>query len=181
VKPAESVKIERCAQCGAEVADGRQTCWLCGAAQQPVGEAAISPAAQRQAVRSFGLDSMFLVTALVAVCLGVFVQAPGLGIGLAILSAPALVRTTGIRTRRKSRGQPMSVGEKIVAFAGSLAVVTTIAVASLGTFVAICFPMGAAAFDANAQILFGLAWVFGILGGLVVGFFLIRRLWRRKE
>ena len=137
--------------------------------------------------RTFTLSSLFLVMTLIAVCLGVAVQLPGLGIPLAILCTPALIRTMLIRARRRAKGRSMTAGEKVLVFLGSLAVVTTIAVAAGGAFVAVCFSLGLGGFivSDNAQgfwiALMIAGWVLGIGLGLTVGFFLVRWLWKRKD
>jgi hypothetical protein len=124
-----------------------------------------------------------LIIALIAVCLGVAREAPGLGIALGVVSTPALVRTVFAARRRESTGRPMSVGEKFVAFLGSIAVVVTLCAASGAAFVAICFPIGLASFSTSRGGGGGVAIAFtlGIVAGLVVIFFLARRLWPRKD
>ena len=73
-----------CLECGATVtrrAEGGVTrCWLCG---HNVGPAADQPA--RITSPQFGIASLMLTITLVAVCLGVGVMHPGLGILLSVL------------------------------------------------------------------------------------------------
>ena len=187
MNPSAGPEPDLCPRCGADVEPGRMTCWLCSA---PLGVAAragegASPAAAipRTAFvppdHTYSLQSLLLIITLVAVSLGIAVQVPGLGIPLAVLAAPALIRTMVIRGRRRVKGQPMTAGDKVLAFLGSLAVVAVIATASIGAFVAICFSIGLAAFSANSGILMVAAWVLGIGVGGTIGFFLIRWLWLR--
>lgn len=154
----------------------------------PIAPPALVPPVPMQ--RTFTLSSLFLVMTLIAVCLGVAVQLPGLGIPLAILCTPALIRTMLIRARRRAKGRSMTAGEKVLVFLGSLAVVTTIAVAAGGAFVAVCFSLGLAGFSVSlggssstrlGAALFIAGWVLGIGLGLTVGFFLVRWLWKRKD
>ncbi len=176
-----------CAQCGASNTVRSDRCWLCHAALSPAGQVAAagslgdSPfaAVHQEAQRTFTLSSLFLVMTLIAVCLGVLVQAPGLGVPLAVLSAPALIRTVWVRSKRKTRGQPMTVWDKALVFLGSLAIVATIAASAAGAFVGICFSLGWVAFGVNSQGLFALAWLLGIGGGLLIAGLLFRWLWWR--
>lgn len=187
----DSPESWHCPGCGAENDPGRASCWLCA---EPVGLGPGAPSAPTALVppvplqRTFTLSSLFLVMTLIAVCLGVAVQVPGLGIPLAILCTPALIRTMLIRSRRRAKGRSMTAGDKVLAFLGSLAVVTTIAVAAGGAFVAVCFSLGLASFSIslNGSNDWGIAlmiagWVLGIGIGLTVGFFLVRWLWKRKD
>jgi hypothetical protein len=68
----------------------------------------------------FSIASLLAITTLVAVVCGVFVIAPGLGIALAIVAVPALVRTliTGMQEGWLEKGLP--VGEKVGHFVGWL-------------------------------------------------------------
>ena len=173
-----------CSECGASNSDGAGKCWLCAATMRDVNPFA-SPVAEPPAFvswnpRSFSLATLLAVLTLTAVCIGVTVQAPGIGIGLAVLSAPALVRTVGIGKRHKAKGQPLTIGAKLLAFLGSLAVVTTIAVASFIAFVVICFSIGLASHESNNEALFILGWILGIVVGGGIGLFIIRWLWWRK-
>ena len=49
---------------------------------------------------------------LIAVILGVFRAAPGLGILLVVIVSPAWLRTCLYVMRRKARGRPMNTSEK---------------------------------------------------------------------
>ena len=83
----------RCPHCQAEVfwSDASQ-CWMCGQALDRSAPPAGPPPPPVPTARStFGLSSVMLVIALIAVCLGVVREVPWLGIVLAITVAPALV------------------------------------------------------------------------------------------
>jgi hypothetical protein len=133
----------------------------------------IAPAAAAR----FSLASLMLVVTLAAVLFGVIAMRPGIGIALAVLSLPALVRTVGIQVRRREAGAPLAPLDRAMAFLASLAVATVIAVAAGASFVAICFPVGLAAFGTDSAPLAVVGWILGIVAGLVVGFFLARWLW----
>src|SRR5688500_3211654 len=79
---------------------------------------------------TFRLSTLLLTITLIAVCLGVGTWLPGVGIGLAVLIAPAYVRTAlaGLRLRRERK--PATIEQKFIIFFASLGIVTAIAVAS---------------------------------------------------
>ena len=197
---AERSTAAHCPECGALVSEGIQKCWLCG---QDLGRAAsqtdrdvsstISTISRARPIApQFGLASMMLTVTLICVCLGVGSIAPGLGIFFAIIVTPAFIRTAIGAARRKVEGRPMDVGQKILAFGGSVGVVTVIGVAAAITFFATCYAGGWAA-------LFGLAtavpaaelkvigWAVGtgvVLGSVAAGYVcyrLIRRLWPSRD
>jgi hypothetical protein len=181
-----------CAECGATLRPPAEKCWLCGKALE-TGEGATgeSPfAAERRAGRQFSLSSLMLTITLLAVVLGVARISPGIGIGLAIVATPALLRTCVAAVRRKSRGRPMTPREKLSVFAASLGVVLTIVVAAGAAFYATCwagFFGGATVSSLWAEGYGPIGW--GLVTGLVVGvvvaicvaILLARRLWPRKE
>src|SRR5947209_19328352 len=111
-----------CPECGAPLAAGAEKCWLCaikherpiGADRAPAAESppeppvaasldASPPPGDTSLNRTFSLSSLFLWTTLLAVILGVVRIAPGLGIGLAILSLPAALFTVAAVGRCKRR------------------------------------------------------------------------------
>jgi hypothetical protein len=78
------------------------------------------------ALRRYSLSSLFLVTTLIAVWLGIFVAQPVLGIVAFVFSAPALMRVFHVVFRAKRRNESLSLAGKLGVFARS--VVATIAV-----------------------------------------------------
>ena len=133
-----------------------------------------------------------LTVTLISVCLGVGVMAPGLGIALAVLVTPAFIGTAMGAARRKVEGRPLDVGQKILAFAGSVGVVMVIGIAAGITFFVTCVVggvVGANIFPATGMRV-GLERMVNIgvpigtvAAGLVVvvGFFIFfRSLWRKK-
>ena len=179
------MEVVRCGECGATNPATSNVCWLCQRpfVAGPRPEAPVAEPAKPLAVtqRTFGLSSLMLLIALIAVCLGVMREVPGLGIALAVVATPALLRTIRTVARREARGRPMDVAEMIGAFFGSVAVVTTIGVAAGAVFTGTCFPVGLVAFTANNAALVILAFVLGFVAAGFVGYFLIRRLWPRKD
>lgn len=181
-----------CPDCGAPLVPGAKQCWLCrlkagdvvGAAakgQVPPPNPYASPAPPPDANlgRTFSLASMFLWTTLVAVLAGLARFAPGLAIGVAVLSIPAGIRTVGIIRRRKTRiGKQLSAMEKIEAFFASLGVMTLVGLASSIAFFATCFPVGLFTFDMrnDSSVFFAIA--LGIVAAIVVAFLIGKALWR---
>jgi hypothetical protein len=96
------------------------------------------------AAAQFSLDTLFLIITLVAVCLGAFLLAPGLGVLLALVGAPALVRTMIAGARRRQAGAPLTTGQKIGAFALSFALVFAVGWAGLIAFFSVCLATGLA-------------------------------------
>jgi hypothetical protein len=132
-----------CRHCGAELIAGRSECWLCHASMPAGGDAAIivaEAAGNRQAARptgrfQFGISSILLFTTFVAILCSITTMSPGLGVALAILAIPALLRTYVVAARRGASGKPMSTGGKAGVFLLTLFVVVGAIVAVLGAFV----------------------------------------------
>jgi hypothetical protein len=136
---------------------------------------------EHRAQFQFGIASLMLVMTLVAVLFGVGAMAPGLGIALGVLAAPALIRTSVVAARAGARGEPMAPSRKIDLFVASLFVVGVVAVAAGAAFVVTCFPLGFAAFGLQSMPLVILAWLVGIAAGVAVAVLLLRFFWRRKR
>ncbi len=183
-----------CASCGATNAVGRVKCFLClrpmDAADEPSTSPPIAAGRPPQGASTFGLSSLMLVIALVAVCLGVMREAPGLGIALAIAATPALIRTTGIVSRKKSRGRVLSTPEKLGVFLSSFGVIVTVGAAAGAAFFATCwagFFGGAAVSSIWAKDYEPIGWgmgtgiILGIIAGLFVLYWVVRRLWPYKD
>jgi hypothetical protein len=185
-----------CSQCGAANPIQTGPCWLCRhplsaeapptpGTSQPFAVPHVSPA------QTFTISSLMLIIALIAVCLGVTREAPGLGIGLAVLCTPALIRAKAATARSRAQGQHVTIADKILAFAGSLGVVVLIGAAASAAFFATCFAgfFGGAATSslwASGYEPLGWGWGAGIILGIVAGLWvfvwMLRRFWpTRKE
>ena len=145
-----------CGDCRAENLPGRRVCWLChkpippplpplgtplslGGTSELVPALEVPPGLPVGSRPRFTLNSLMLLVTLVAVCFGVFRVAPGLAILLLIVVAPALFRTFVSGARRKQRGEQVSIGDKVLAFAGSLGIMLLIAMAAGVSFFTTCW------------------------------------------
>ncbi len=140
-----------CPWCQSELTQAAKICWRCGlkpASKATKGNVTASgdPAnpisTHPQSLFSFGLSSLFLTTAFVAVAAALVAAMPGFGIGIAILLAPPLVRTWLVVGRKRQLGQRVEFVQKLFLYLGSVAttftILSVVAVASVGTFCATC-------------------------------------------
>jgi hypothetical protein len=118
---------------------------------------------------------LMILIAIIAVCLGVYRLAPGLGILLTILMVPALARTIASVAQRQAVGRAMFWEEKAFAFIGSLVIVALIGLAASFAFVVTCsatFYGGGAGLE-NLQM----SILIGVVGAGIAFLYLFRRLW----
>ena len=106
-----------------------------------------------------------LVITLVAVTLGAFWIAPGLGVFLIVLGVPALIRTVVATSRQKRVGSSPTIAEKIGIFLVSLLIMWAVWMSASIAFAVVCTigfaPIAMANGDMNVALLIG------VLGGLV--------------
>jgi hypothetical protein len=131
----------------------------------------------------FSLASLILVMTLVAVCLGVLMAAPGLGILLIIVAVPALVRTVVTGSQQKGTGAPLSLGQKVVAFITSLGLMIAVGIAGIIAFEIACWGSCAAvavvAGEGEGAFYTGL--ILGAVAGLgAIGYLLYLTMPRRQ-
>jgi hypothetical protein len=134
-----------CTDCGATLPAEANYCWLCGRALQPAATAAPAaspfagpqpPAAyERRASFQLGTSSLVLVVTLAAVLIGVYLMAPGLGIGLAVLVIPAFLRMYLTAAHKKAQGQPMSPSEKLGLLASTVGIAVGIVIAVISALI----------------------------------------------
>src|SRR5437870_10255314 len=103
-----------CPECGALRASAQARCWLCERKGSAGIGAVVNPYASPRPIGEnsplqFSIASLLLVTTLVAVCLGVFLQSPGLGIFLSVMTLPAVIRTIIDVAQRKRGGAGLGV------------------------------------------------------------------------
>lgn len=152
--PPASAGNPLCPDCGAQVQPAAAACWLCQkplASQAEIVEAEIvepTPPpiipAWEQARRTasplqFSLESLMLVITLVAVCLGMIVVMPGLGVPVAIVAAPALVRTLIAGFQQRAAGSQMTLSEKALTFLASTGITMAVLAAGGTAFATACF------------------------------------------
>ena len=150
--PSSEPRFELCPKCGATLSAESGTCLTCGSELEPknvppqTASVAVDPNPYAVSAEytpgagpTFRLSTLMLTITLIAVCLGIGTWLPGVGVGLALLIAPAYVRTAlaGLRLRRE--GKPPTIEEKIFIFFASLGIVTAIAVATGVAFYATCW------------------------------------------
>jgi hypothetical protein len=176
-----------CPYCKAENQPGAERCWICQQPLEPAGlEHAGAPAAVGPTLkRTFHLNSLMVLIALVAVLLGLFRQSAGLGILMTVITLPALLRLRSVAAERRARDQPMTLSEKIFDFIGS-AVVAWMMLVILGISAGVAFflmcVISAQNFDAGLGSLpyiipVGLPLVVGGACAILLG----RYLWRRRR
>jgi hypothetical protein len=86
----------------------------------------------------FSLESLFLVTTLIAVCLGALVAVPPLGVLAILVAGPALVRTLVEGHYARQAGRAMNTGDKLMAFIASTGVTLAALIAAGGAFFTVC-------------------------------------------
>ncbi len=145
-------------------------------------DASAPPAGREEsASRVIQLNTLMLLIAVIAVCLGVLREMPGLGILLIVLVIPALARTVVGARRRQAVGHSMSAAEKTLAFVGSLGVVAVIGLAATNAFVATCVPTGrVVGLGAGGLPGIILAFAIGLTVGGIVLYHLARLLWPQR-
>jgi hypothetical protein len=178
-----------CPRCEAKIPHDAARCWLCGMSlpvervasasrdrtPEFVDEIEVVP----DSAATFTLTSLFLLMTLIAVGMGLFVIAPGLGILLGMAAAPALIRTALVAHRRDQLGRETSPARKIALFVASVAVTVlmgiVVIVGAIGSFCIVCLTAGTEAAIPVAGII-GIAVATGVVALFAV---LIRARYRR--
>lgn len=180
----QDVDTLRCGKCGSQFAvsvygDGKQDAKI---VDKPV---------ESSSGWSFELASLMLIITLIAVCCGLIVRFPGLGIVLAILALPPLVRTLLVVQRRKKSGRGTGTSSKIGLYLESLivtgVVVTALVTTILGSLIVSLFVMCTAGLgtNRNSDLLPVLGILCGVLSLVVLAMCIwpfwtwIRARWRR--
>jgi hypothetical protein len=128
---------------------------------------------------------LFLFITVVAVCLGVGLAAPGLGILLAVLSVPAFVRASAWAKREEAAGRPADVADRVGLFIGSIGLVFVIALAGCAAFLAACWVSCAAAAGLHGSDKYGFPtgggaflWIGWITGGCLAIALVVWLFWK---
>lgn len=158
-----------CPDCGAPVPAGQVSCWLCQRQQRPGDQqnpyAPPRPIPGENVPAGISPATVISLITLAAICLGVFLLMPGLGVLLVIVLTPALIRSTRVAGYRREAGAPLSPGEAIGTFLISWFIMSAIGIASLVAFLVVCFAGAVAAEGAGGKIEMVLG--VGVIGGLL--------------
>jgi hypothetical protein len=129
-----------CRDCGAAVKPLDRQCWLCHRSLVVEAELVEPDYAPPKWINpaQFSLETLMLVITLIAVCLGMIMAEPGVGVLVAIVAAPALVRTLIAGYQDRKAGTPMTLGEKLLTFTASTGVALAVLVTGGTAFAAAC-------------------------------------------
>jgi hypothetical protein len=84
----------------------------------------------------FSLDTLLLLITLIAICLGISVAAPPLGVAVSLIALAALFRTWMIARQLRAAGVPFPAAEKMAEFViSSMVVVMALAIGLAALFV----------------------------------------------
>ena len=141
-------------------------------------------------IAGFSLSSMLMVVTLVAICLGLSVANPGLGIAAAVISLPPLLRTVLVARKQRQQGVHLSPAKKTRLFASSWLVTTLMSmtvsliisgvgvVALLLSVVVICSAIpGGSSSQSIKEAGLQSVWIVTAVFGLTVVFFTLRSFW----
>jgi len=134
-----------CPHCQTRIPAGKKTCWFCDVPVRNPDSVPRRPPprARREAETSLGVSSLVLLVALIVVCLGVVLQAAGIGIPMIAVLTPIGV-FLGVRSlQRQAEVRAMPFLEQLWGiFASVLAVVIGVPVllglAAFVSFFAFC-------------------------------------------
>jgi hypothetical protein len=185
--PAEGI---RCRLCGCQnPADGK-VCLGCGdLLAQSVEEAALEEVAGASTTE-FHITATIMVLIVLALCVGIGWEAPGLGVGFAVLMTPVVIRTLVVSSDQRKRGAPTSLGQMALTGVGALMVLLLVGIASTATFVAVCFAgfMGGMALGSTRSrdydaVQYGLilGLIAGAIAAITVAVLLFRQHWGKKK
>ena len=180
-----------CPECGAVNFASATKCYLCGRVLVPAKEGRDRRRCRRRyrgrlrGPATYSLSTLFLFVTLACVCFALIAASPGLGIPVAVLVAPALVRTFVIARVQQSRGIKPSAEKKVGDFFLSLAIMLLIVVAAGFAFCAAFFVVCLTSLNSrgaseNSIVIFSLC--AGVVGALAAGILIFVQTWpfRRK-
>lgn len=166
-----------CPACGARrVSSAAVPCWLCGETLP----AQLGPA--KPAVATSTETGLLIVVGVMAVLVGVafILEAPGVGIVLAVLMIPALGRAALVSWRG---GGSLDTRQTVLLFVTSLCAVVTVGVATIVAFFIACFAVGCGTFALSGghgdalPIIAGIG--MGLVAAITVLIWLCRKFWPR--
>lgn len=178
--PFREVRQSVCPLCREAAAFRGARCSACGATVLPDDwpPNRDAPLLPLQMQSTFSLSSLFLLTTLAAVCCGMIVWAPVLGILTAMAAVPALVRVMFISAHRAACRDSLSTWEKVYYFVVSLGLMFVIGFTMVAAFCSIFLVILVAGGEPVAAVV-GL--VAGGIGAVLVCARLIVLTWPRQE
>jgi hypothetical protein len=126
--------------------------------------------------RRFGLGSLMVLVASVAVGLSLIRPAPPLGVLVLALVPPALVRTMAAMSQRAGDERPMSTDERVSTFFASLGVMLGVLVGTTLAFAVVAMPAGALAMGGGGTSQM-VAVALSACAAVGVASWLLRKLW----
>lgn len=165
--------VVNCPHCGAENPSSESRCVACSK-----GLVVYIGPAQRLPHR-FGLGSLMVLVATVALGLSALRGAPVLGVLILVLMPPALVRTMTVISQRDADERAMTFDDKMAVFLGSIGVMLAVLLSAFLAFAIVCMPVGSMAVSAGG---YGMPLALAISGaaGLAVAVWVLRKLWPHK-
>lgn len=129
--------------------------------------------------RRFGVGSLMLLVATVALGLSALRGAPMLGVLILVLIPPALVRTMAVVSQRATDERPMILDETMGVFFGSIGVMMAVLLASFLAFAIVCMPVGSMTMGSGV---YGMTLALSLAGAaaLAAAVWVLRKLWPYK-
>ncbi len=124
----EPAEVAVCGECGAAREPDAETCWLCRsnlAAHGPYAPPRNNPY-DELASWQISIGSLLATVTILAVALGVFRLAPGLGVMLAVVVVPAYIRTCVVIAQQHSRKKRVTARDRFTLFANSVGVTISV-------------------------------------------------------
>jgi hypothetical protein len=167
------VTVVNCPHCGAENPAREAYCCQCSKGLTLY----IGPA--QHLPRRFGVGSLMVLVASIAVGLGALRGAPLLGVLILLLIPPAVIRTTAVTSQRTADERPMSVDERMGVFFGSIGVILATLLSGFLAFAIVCIPVGSMTMGGGS---YGMAVAVSLAGlaALAAGIWVLRKLWPYK-
>jgi tellurite resistance protein TehA-like permease len=144
-------------------------------------------AAQAGGPLTYSLSTLFLIVTLACVCCGLIAAAPGLGIPVAVLVAPALFRTLAETRQQQRLGEKPTAEDKIGSFFVSLTVMFGVLVAAGVAFFTACSAIGfglgvlTRPDSPGIGVVIVLALGAGLFAALFVAILILRRTWPHRN
>jgi hypothetical protein len=129
--------------------------------------------------RRFGVGSLMLLVASVALGLAALRGAPMLGVLVLFLIPPALVRTMAVVSQRTTDERPMLLDETMGVFFASIGVMMAVLLSSFLAFAIVCMPVGSMTMGAGT---YGMILAVSLSGTVALGaaIWVLRKLWPYK-